>query len=81
VLEELRKISERRADGRLKHPFTRRLTDDIGHPKLREHLASVILHEAEQRLQHRLHGKLNRIHPRYDKTLPLPFKSDDEPGL
>jgi hypothetical protein len=25
--------------------------------------------------------KLNRIHRRYDKTLPLPFKSGDEPGL
>jgi hypothetical protein len=42
VLEELRKLTPRKDDGRLKHPLTRRLTDEIGRPKLREHLASVI---------------------------------------
>ena len=71
VLEELRNITPRREDGRLKHPFTRRLTEDIGHPKLREHLASIVTIM-------RLSGdyddfmlKLDRIHPRYDKTIPL----------
>ena len=42
VLEELRKTVPRREDGRLKHTFTRKLIEDVGHPKLREHLASVV---------------------------------------
>jgi len=41
VLEELRRLEERDASGRLKTHHHRRLTEDIGHPKLREHLAAL----------------------------------------
>jgi P63C domain len=41
VREELLKVTPRRPKGRLKHHLHRRLTDEVGHPKLREHLASV----------------------------------------
>jgi hypothetical protein len=42
VKEELKRLTPRDSKGRPKHKLFQRLTDDVGHPKLREHLASVI---------------------------------------
>jgi len=78
VLDELRKVIPRRESGHgFKYPFTRRLTEDVGHPKLREHLASVttIMKLSDEFDDFEL--KLDRVHPRYDRTLPLPLRDDD----
>jgi hypothetical protein len=73
--------SERRDDGRLKHPYTRRLTEDVGHPRLREHLASVItIMKLSADYETDFMEKLDRIHPRWDRTLPLSF-DDGQTGL
>jgi hypothetical protein len=81
ILDELRKISERRDDGRLKYPYTRRLTEDVGHPRLRERPASVItIMKLSAAYDTDFMEKLNRIHPRWDETLPLPF-DDGQAGL
>jgi P63C domain len=42
VLEELKRITPRDDKGRLKHKLFQRLTEDVGHPRLREHLSAVI---------------------------------------
>lgn len=42
VLEELKRITPRDDRGRLKHRYHQRLTEDVGHPRLREHLNAVI---------------------------------------
>lgn len=42
VLEHLKRITPKDDKGRLKHKYFQRLTEDIGHPRLREHLASEI---------------------------------------
>ena len=42
VLEELKRITPRDDKGRLKHKYHQRLTEDVGHPRLREHLWAVI---------------------------------------
>src|SRR5262245_32605635 len=42
VLEELKSATPRAPDGRHKHQLHRRLSEDFGHPKLKEHLASVL---------------------------------------
>jgi hypothetical protein len=42
VLEHLKKATPKDEKGRLKHKYFQRLTEDIGHPRLREHLASEI---------------------------------------
>jgi hypothetical protein len=42
VLDELRRVTPRDDKGKLRHRLFQHLTEDIGHPKLREHLASVI---------------------------------------
>jgi len=42
VLAELKRLNPRTPRGYRKHKLFQRLTEDVGHPKLREHLASVI---------------------------------------
>lgn len=42
VLDQLKKVTVRNDKGKPKHKYFQRLTDDVGHPKLREHLASEI---------------------------------------
>lgn len=41
VLEELRRVTPRNEKGRLKAHLHRRLTEEIGHPKLLQHLAAI----------------------------------------
>jgi hypothetical protein len=43
VLEELKKITPFDESGRRKHKYFQRLTEDIGHEKLKNHLSSVII--------------------------------------
>ncbi|MDX6696118.1 MAG: hypothetical protein QOF02_3721 [Blastocatellia bacterium] len=42
VLKELKRVIPKDSKGRAKYKFTRRLSEDIGHPRLRELLASEI---------------------------------------
>jgi hypothetical protein len=79
VLAELRKVTPRRDNGRLKHAFFRRLTEDIGHPKLREHLASVVTMMKLSGDYNDFILKLDQIHPRYGETgsLALPPPPND----
>jgi hypothetical protein len=42
VKDELKATTPKTASGRREHHFHRRLTEDIGHPKLREHMAAVV---------------------------------------
>jgi hypothetical protein len=82
VLGEMRAIVPKRENGKgRKYPFTRRLTEDVGHPKMREHLASVttIMKLSDQYEDFEV--KLDRVHPRYDETLALPLlDKDGEPA-
>jgi hypothetical protein len=41
VLEELRRVTPRNEKGRLKHKLFQRLTSELGHPKLLEHVSAV----------------------------------------
>ena len=75
VLEELRKVTPRKEDGRLKHHLHRRLTDEIGHPKLREHLASVTTLMKISPSYDDFERHLDFVHPKYNENL-LPFDGD-----
>lgn len=76
VLEELKSATPRAPDGRHKHHLHRRLTEDYGHPKLREHLASVITAMQLSDDYGDFIGKLDKVKPRFDETLPLPFDGE-----
>jgi len=69
VLDELERLNPKDDDGRRKAHHHRWLTDDVGHPKLREHLTKlIVLTEAADDWQEFIR-KLDKGHPKYD--LPL----------
>jgi hypothetical protein len=73
VREELHRVTPRNAKGRLKHKLFQHLTDDIGHPRLREHLTAVIaLMRASDRWSDFM-TKMDRALPRWDSTYLLPM--------
>ncbi len=78
VLDELRRLTPRDGKGRLRTHLHRRLSEDIGHPRLREHLAAVVaLMRASTRWETFMR-MLDRALPVYWKTMPLPFDDDEE---
>jgi hypothetical protein len=77
VLEELRAKAERTGSGRLKYHHHRRLTDDIGHPKLRELLSSVVTIMKLSDTYSEFYSKLGRVHPKYEETMQLTFAYED----
>jgi hypothetical protein len=86
VLEELKRVTPRDDEtGRHTQHFHRRLTTNKGYPKLRELLGSVVTIMKLSRSWGQFKTTLDRLHPRHDSTLPLPFdydaKADDGKGL
>lgn len=82
VLDELKRLTPRDTKGRRKHRYFQRLTEDIGHPKLREHIASVITLMKASTSWRKFYSMLNRALPRWDTTLPMPIDyGDDDNGL
>jgi hypothetical protein len=77
VLEQLKKETPRAPSGRHKHQLHRRLTDDVGHPKLREHLEAVVAVMKLSEDYDDFLRKLDRVKQRYDE---LPFYRDEGSG-
>lgn len=78
VREELKKQTPRDAKGRHSTQLHRRLTTDLGHPKLREHMAAVVAlmtisNSWEQFIDH-----LDQARPRWDKGVPLLGRSPED---
>jgi hypothetical protein len=78
VLDELKKVTPPDQTGRLKDKLFQRLTQNIGYPKLREHLGSIVTLMKLSRDYPEFKRHLDNIHPRWDKTLPLPLEYGDE---
>jgi P63C domain-containing protein len=71
VLDELKRVTPKLPSGRRKGTFPQRLTEDVGHPKLREHLSAVI---AVMQLSHDYDDfvrKLDTVRPRYGETIDM----------
>lgn len=79
VLQELRRITPRDEKGRLKNKLFQRLTDDIGHPKLREHLMGVVMLMKYAPNWRVFMERLDREFPQWGDTLMLPFPDDYAP--
>jgi P63C domain len=78
VLAKLKEVTPKDDRGRRKHKFFQRLTEEVGDPRLREHLYAVTaLMRASQNwiVFHRL---LERSLPKFNQTLPLPFEEEIE---
>jgi P63C domain len=77
VLEELKRVQHRNDAGRPRNKLFQRLTSNVGYPKLREHLGSVvaIMKLSDNWSDFKL--KLDRIHPRLGDDMMLPFEQDE----
>jgi len=82
VLEKLRELVPRDADGRLKWHFHQHLTDDVGLPELDKHIHAVIALMKASSTWRKFHTALQRSFPAQDTTLllryELPEERDDE---
>lgn len=79
VLEELKDVTEKSESGRGKHKMFQRLTSNVGYPKLREHLGSVVTIMKLSDDYPDFKAKLDRLHPKYGTTMPLALDYDEEP--
>jgi hypothetical protein len=77
VLDELRRLTPRDEKGRLKTHLHRRLTEDIGHPRLREHLSAVVALMKASTSWERFLRAIDRALPVYGKTMSLPFEDNE----
>jgi P63C domain len=74
VRQELNRLVPRDDKGRLRNKLFQGLTEDIGHPKLREHLASVITLMRGHDNWLAFKKMINRSLPRYGDTPYLPYR-------
>jgi hypothetical protein len=82
VLAELKKVQQKGETGRPKHKLFQRLTSNVGYPKLREHLGSVVMLMKLSDNWDDFKMKLDRYHPQYGTTMPLPFgETETSTGL
>lgn len=79
ILDELQRQTPRTEKGRLKHHFHRKLSEDFGHPRLREHLASVITLMKVCDNMSEFQSKINRALPAYNSTMQLDLRGANEP--
>lgn len=68
ILPELKKAAAKQEKKAKLHQF---LTHDVGHPKLREHLASVVTLLKLSDSKDDFLIKLDRVHPKLNQTIPL----------
>jgi P63C domain len=85
VLEELKKVTPKTDSGYRQHKYFQRLTNNVGYPKLKEHLGAVVAFMQTSANWGDFMEKLERFKPRYGETLELdlayPQQEDDGKGL
>jgi hypothetical protein len=77
VLEELRILEPKDDKGRRKHKLFQWLTDDVGHPRLREHLIATIALMRGSNTWTEFNRMLQRAFPKINTNLELPLEIDD----
>ena len=80
VLEELKRV--KMESGKARDKLFQRLTSNIGYPKLREHLGSVVAIMKLSGGWHDFMDKLDLLHPKYGETilLPMNYEQDRDDG-
>jgi P63C domain len=73
VLDELRRLTPRDENGRLKNKLFQFLTDDVGSPKLSEHFKELRTLMKAARNWKEFYSMLDRALPRFGETMELPF--------
>jgi hypothetical protein len=78
VLEELKKVTPRKPNGAHKQHLHLRLSEDVGHPKLREHLTSLITLMKLSKDYSQFEIMLDQIHPRVGEVPLLTYSPWEE---
>lgn len=78
VWAELKRVAPKNDKGRPKAKLFQSLTDDVGHPRLREHLAAVTMLMKYSPTWLVFQDRLDREFPQWGKTMPLPFPDNYE---
>lgn len=83
VLDELKRVKEE--EGRPRDKLFQRLTENVGYPKLREHLGAVVATMQLSDNYNDFKGKLDRIRPRFpdigeNMSLPLSYEDEADDG-
>jgi hypothetical protein len=81
VLDELKRVTPRNESGRPKQKYFQRLTNNLGYPKLREHLGAVVAIMKLSTDWHDFREKLDRLYPRLDEFAFEFPPEDDGKGL
>lgn len=84
VLDDLKRTTPKTQSGANTHHFHRKLTPELGHPKLREHMSSVVTAMKLSKDYNDFIHKLDKLHPRYNETMAMDlseFSDDDGIGL
>lgn len=77
VLEELKRQTPKLESGRRKHHFHRHLSEDFGHPRLREHLSAVITLMKVCDSMKEFEVKINRALPPFHSTMELDLRGGE----
>jgi hypothetical protein len=80
VLNKLKEVNPKQEGGRRKHKFFQWLTTNVGYPKLREHLGSVVTIMKLSNDWHDFRVKLDRLHPCYSRPTQQSFDFATEDG-
>lgn len=81
VLEEIKRTEPKLPSGRRKGAIHQRLDPDKGHPKLREHIASVTTIMALSDDYSDFKAKLDRRHPAFNENMSFDFMNDTGKGF
>ena len=73
VLEELKNLTPRLENGRLKHKLFQRLSDEVGSPKLLAHLSGVLMLMKYSPNWKVFMERLDKEYPQFGSTRLLPF--------
>lgn len=79
IWHELARLTPRSERGNLRHKLFQRLTDDIGHPKLREHLAAVVMLMKYSPDWQVFMDRLDKEFPQWGSNYLLPYPDDYTP--
>lgn len=71
-MDELKKLNPKNENGKLKYHYHRFLTDDVGHPHLKNHLVGVIALMKAATNWRNFKSLLERAYPTANQTLEIP---------
>ncbi|KAA0076665.1 P63C domain-containing protein [Tardiphaga sp. P9-11] len=79
VWDELKRLTPKTPSGAYKNKLFQRLTEDVGHPKLREHMSAVLMLMKYSPHWRVFMDRLDREFPQWGTNFLLPFPEDYSP--